>query len=631
MDSTDEKTLTSTLRPAHPTEQLHSVFGSYKAEWLQERIFDFFTAPEYLPELTTSRPCVLIGGRGTGKTTVLRGLSYEGQAAFCGTDMHAILSMPFFGFYYRVDSNKVSPFWGPELDRSGWIRVFGHYLNLVFATISLRFANWFEERTQTVLLAGDDLEAVCLSLHLPRCEGTTSLLKAIAKSQVVFEAYINNVADAPRPSLSLQGAPLEIIFAAFKRRNELRTKQFFFLIDEYENFFDYQQEVVNTLIKHCGETYTFKVGVKDLGWRSRSTLAGERLVSPADYARIDITDRLKDGVFERFALQVCQARLAHLTGFNLARIQDMLPNLSEEDEAIRLGVLERNQKLKRSLDVEALPIDLMNHLDALSPLEQYVALSLGGERRKSLEKLLIGSLANPREWVNTMNNYGHALLFAIRRNKPGIRKYYAGWSVFTQIAGSNIRYLLQLVDQSIVLHFAKGNEVLGSISPDVQTQAAQEVGKKNLLELDGLAVEGADLTRLLLGLGRVFEVMAADPVGHAPEVNNFRIAERPGQINPDVRKLLDAAVMHLALVRAHGNKLGEDAQTRDFDYALHPIFAPFFVYSYRRKRKLILSDDTIIGLVQEQKRVIREILRANNRAEETNLPEQAELFATYYG
>jgi hypothetical protein len=71
-------------------EALSSVFGSYKAEWLQERVFDFFTAPDYLPELLTARPCVLLGGRGTGKTTVLKGLSYEGQFAINGRNPSTI-------------------------------------------------------------------------------------------------------------------------------------------------------------------------------------------------------------------------------------------------------------------------------------------------------------------------------------------------------------------------------------------------------------------------------------------------------------------------------------------------------------------------------------------------------------
>jgi hypothetical protein len=64
-----------------PREQLSHLFGSYKAEWLKEQLFDLFTEPTYFPELQTARPCILVGGRGTGKTTVLRSLSYDGQFA----------------------------------------------------------------------------------------------------------------------------------------------------------------------------------------------------------------------------------------------------------------------------------------------------------------------------------------------------------------------------------------------------------------------------------------------------------------------------------------------------------------------------------------------------------------------
>jgi len=53
-------------------EKLNSLFGSYKAEWLRSKIFDLFAEPSYFPELKDNRPCVLEGGRGTGKTTVLR-------------------------------------------------------------------------------------------------------------------------------------------------------------------------------------------------------------------------------------------------------------------------------------------------------------------------------------------------------------------------------------------------------------------------------------------------------------------------------------------------------------------------------------------------------------------------------
>src|SRR5581483_4837293 len=88
---------------ASAEEQLSELFGSYKAEWLKGRVFQFFTAPDYLPELTTGRPCVLVGGRGTGKTTVLKGLSYEGQYVLTGGRAEQVSGWKYYGLYQRVN------------------------------------------------------------------------------------------------------------------------------------------------------------------------------------------------------------------------------------------------------------------------------------------------------------------------------------------------------------------------------------------------------------------------------------------------------------------------------------------------------------------------------------------------
>ena len=105
-------------------EQLSKLFGSYKAEWLKEDIFRLFEEPEYFPEFRTSRPCVLKGGRGTGKTTVLRGLSYDGQYALSGKNSSIIDAWDYIGLYHRVDTNRVTAFKGPELPESDWIHMF---------------------------------------------------------------------------------------------------------------------------------------------------------------------------------------------------------------------------------------------------------------------------------------------------------------------------------------------------------------------------------------------------------------------------------------------------------------------------------------------------------------------------
>jgi hypothetical protein len=206
--------------------------------------------------------------------------------------------------------------------------------------------------------------------------------------------------------------------------------------------------------------------------------------------------------------------------------------------------------------------------------------------------------------------------------------------VFTRLAASNIRYLLELVDQSLLLQLRRTGTLLNPVSPDDQTRAAQSVGKKNLSELEGVSVSGAQLTKLLLGLGRVFGQMAEDPVGHAPEINQFQLADEVSTDDPRspqarVSELLNSAVMHLALLRWPGTKPGDEGDTRSYDYAVHPIFSAFFVFSYRRKRKMTLNSQTILGLIENPRETIREILDRHNRTSEV-LPEQLGIFEAYF-
>ena len=142
-------------------ERRSRLFGSYKAEWLRERMFELFAEPSYFPELTGSSPCVLTGGRGTGKTTVLRCMSYEGQFALRNKAERSIPKWDYYGMYYRVNTNRVTAFKGPEIDAQRWQKTFAHYLNLVLCDLVVRFLQWYDVHApQTVTLTEDQCNII---------------------------------------------------------------------------------------------------------------------------------------------------------------------------------------------------------------------------------------------------------------------------------------------------------------------------------------------------------------------------------------------------------------------------------------------------------------------------------------
>ena len=407
--------------------RLADLFSGYRAEWLDERVFELFTEPSYFPQLTTSHPCFLEGGRGTGKTTVLRCLSYQGQAALRAAGSRGGEAWRFVGMYYRINTNRVRAFAGPELEAGTWVRMFAHYLNLELCQAVVGFLQWHgRERPDDPTIGEAALRSIGAALRLEKPRNLNALSEGLKLAKVAFEASVNNVADDEGlPFLSVQGGPIDALMREVKKLPQFSALPFFFLIDEYENLDGYQQRVANTLIKHCGELYSFKVGVRELGFRERSTLNQfEQLVAPADYRLINISQELK-GRFAEFAREVCEQRLRQVLGdgADVPKLEALLPELTAEKEAEVLGVLRAAEEVRQSLDGAGV-MGCQAWLERAHPLELFVLGCRAKAEKVSVVEKLGQALSEPDKWNEHYKNFRHAYLFAIRKGKGGIRKYF---------------------------------------------------------------------------------------------------------------------------------------------------------------------------------------------------------------
>ncbi|MCT2175835.1 ORC-CDC6 family AAA ATPase [Dietzia cinnamea] len=614
-------------------QRLNEVFGGLRAEYFRDEIYDLFATPTYWPELLTRRPCLLVGGRGTGKTTALRGLSYEGL----NYANEALSEWTHVGLYWRIDTNTVRAFRGASLPEEDWVRYFSHYINIVLAQLLVDFLRWAaESKADPVDLDSDELDRCCRALLIAPVAGDLrALASSLDNALIDFETAINNIGGAEKPNTSVLGRPITYMTRAMSADRRIGTKPIFFLVDEYENFEDYQQRVFNTLIKHAGDQgYTFKIGMKSMGHRERATTnPNEILVQPADYALIDIADRLKGEGFGTFAKSVCTGRLRRISD-DLGEIQSMeelLPSLSAEAEAEELGVSAKNKRLRERLEAAGADAEELAHFDEMPPLAAYMVEFWARAQESEELEVLRFAQRDAAAWGNRLNNYQHSAIYTLRRGRRGIRKYYAGWNTFVLLAAGNIRFLLELVNEALQEHLA-GHSLETPVGVDTQTKAAQAVGQRHVEQLQGLSAQGANLTRLVLSMGRVFQVMAAEPEGHTPEVSQFRMQGNMGEpYDQFAEEVITSAVMHLAVLRFPGDKMaGTSGETRDYDYQLHPIFAPFFVFSYRSKRRMEISSKDLYGLVRQPRSSIREVLERSRRTVPEDLPDQLSLFEEYF-
>lgn len=589
-------------------ERLNEMFGTYRAEWLNDKIFRFFAVPAYFAELKGNRPCVLQGGRGTGKTTVLRGMSYKGQWALCNNDIKKFDETDYIGIYIRFNTNHTHAFEGEGADKRQWQKIFAHYINLLVCKEILQFVDWHKRLSEHDTELGDRAcrqVATILAMN-GGIQNQQDLYDELELSMYRLQSAVNSIADGIHIPLSMQSEPINVLTQKLVELPQFEGKMFYIMLDEYENLTDDEQQVMNTYLKHNNKRYTFKIGVRELGWRVKHTLnPDELLTGTADYALIPIEDRFYNNpeLFNEFAKQVCEQRIQRLMDGEDKKysITEAFENLSYEDEAI-LQKVENTDYFK-----EVLAYMQEKHIvNDVSPLYLFTLGYWADTHASDIKDVVNEFLTNRNSWDQRYDNYKYHMLFKVSRGRgSGIKKYYAGWNTLLKMANGNIRYVLELVYHAYVSHLMSGKDFNEPITARTQTAAVKDVGQKILQDLEQEAKNGYKLARLVTNIGSFFNQLATDSDNTAPEINQFYIEDA---LTNEAEEFLKTGVMHMAFVRMQNNKNSGIGSTKDYMYSLHPCFSGYFVYSFRRKRKIVITCEDFLSFTIDQKKMINKVV-----------------------
>ena len=618
---------------------LASALSSNRTEELGFDVWDRFVIP---PELKINewrnvrKPRVIVGGRGCGKTMLLRYLSHE--SAFSRKRPTPDPStLEHIGIYWRADTQFVSLLEGRGQPEYLWRAAFGHLSALILGKELLRALESIAE-SRLQVITSDDLDRLDFSgLSTPQIELPRTLAELSAfldESLFDFEIWANTIDPESKPQLL--PAPLflkRLIDIIVQQLEPLRGVVFFAYIDEYENLTELQQQVVNTWLKHSEPPLIFNLAIKRNGFKTRRTLGEESIVATHDYRQVDLEDFDQNSEFRLLAAEILLLRFhnarVRLDAFNPELLRDpqavthrrtppyptqvfalarqLLPPWSKKglaQEVFGDGTLFRQleQRITKGLNQRDETILTSDHFlrpEHPTPAAVVVPALLARTRLPTkqivdeFDKHCAGEPNGFQERTEWLHNIFLASYLDLFSSLVRACPIYSGFDTYCCMAKGNIRHFLELCHKA----FATSNDSpQAGVSAKQQAEAACQVAASLLPEVRSFGRLGNNLHSFVLRLGRLFQWSQKRTSQSEPERTHFAIRDGEDAIDQNAKTLLAEAVKWSVLIEERETKSKSDTTPQVVDYVLNPIYAPYFHISYRKGRKLELTSSEFVIL-----------------------------------
>ncbi len=564
-------------------------------------------------ELFTSRtPIVMEGTRGTGKTMILKYLSYFVQKDFVQNEPVEIQLRYFkersLGVYFRYKADFCNMFCELDCAVQDKERIFKHYYELfIIRQILVILVDIYGEQGST------EAEAVLCSFFGIE-QRTLQELHAYVNAQIrQLDQIINSSGydyswkDKIMPLIGSGNMIIEFVRTINDLLQGWKDILFVILLDEYENLGMFQT-MVNTLIKQVDDTVnlTYRLGMRPAGMDNNNwtNVAGERLQVDRDF----LLRRLEYKTFKdykQFALDISRKRLESVEIYKeneLCDINDILgKNEDFDSEANSVVKGTKHFKLIKQHFTDEDMEEVIKELSCDEKLmEMYNILRVfrGEDYKKtgqlcrqyqelrSSRKLNTASGELYKYHQDYSNKYRVALLY-ILLTIYGERKSYYSVNTFLRLSSGSINDFISLcrnvfkhMDSSMLEELEKGE----NISARIQTYASVDTAEDQRRKVSMSNKYGREMYTFIDNMGSIFEEYHRDVAAKYPETNQFAFADENQIRNDDS---LNAYLVELinsgAIIRKQKRQLISVGKTRGSVYQLNRIYAPIYQYSYRTR------------------------------------------------
>ena len=627
-----------------------------RAEEFGYDLWEEYVIPPFFSKLDlvkSKKPKAIIGGRGCGKTMLLRYLSHQSMFSPLRKPITEE-SLTHIGLYWRVDTQISQAMHKRSIEEDVWHSAFGHLITLLIGIEVLKsmenlassdFPSWSTEQNEKLTFS--QVKNFDPSLPINFSELRIELRNRLQ----VFQSWLNNVRNAQIP-LFLPIDFLKVLTDEIITQNNIfKPVTYFVYLDEFENLLGYQQKIVNTWIKHSEMPLIFNIAMKRNAWEERSTVGKESLSHLHDYRQYDLEETYnEDGTFKLFAAEILLFRL-YKQGFtdlpvNIDDLRDPEKLLSRKNEEYKKILISKVEEMFPDVSHSELAKQIFTDKELFERLKSIIATALS--KRNSILKpedfliqdaarasvtcisLLYREKLTPEDILAELKNYidrkdnkfsgktdwignnfiGCLLLFYEPLNR--VCPFYAGFDTFCEMSHGNIRHLMELCYKTFIrASLQNTNETIteiNTVTPTHQAEAAKQASTIFLGEIRSFGNYGNQLHTFVLRIGALFHQAHKRLTQSEPEQNHFSI--KSGEhLNEEYAKFLSEAVKWSVLYEERSTKAKAGTRTDNVEYVLSPIYASYFKISYRKIRKLELSIEDlgflIDGKVEDYEKLIK--------------------------
>ena len=658
------QTITDRYDPKNP-------FDVVRAEDFGERLFEFYEPLEAVfKELTGidvegSRTVFLTGGRGTGKTMILKSLSFDMKLNEYNknrkkiTDYNPtkfIFDQKYYGIYLRFRSIEYDVFTNETLE------LFKPYLSIKIAERLFNLLNFF--KTYDALTDKEEFKLCSFFQESIRIDKKISLNtisdvikyindELLLKMEYFFEKSAYLSLNEIKKEISL---PLVLSNKIFFELSEIlfsipkfRGKKLFILFDELEFLKEEHQRYIFELIRGSDETpVIFKIGSRYLPSEMKVGNSDQFLQEPHDVRIINITDILnsaesislknKYGYLIKNILNIRIKKSEYFEKKGINNIEQLLPTLSPIEEALmvvdkKIRHWSRFKKEIKDLKEDEKYIIIKNLQYEKNPLIEKLNMLLyyRGLSSTEINKMMNGYLKNNNKKYKLLydkNEYN--LLFQLC-NDYRVEKKYVGIDAIVYLSSGIIRNAIEMCNQILNIAYSYGHGDDGQTEIDYRYQDLGIKRFSRLLFDDvaripgnlGLAVQD-----FINQIGEIFRALHIQDIFLSePEPTHFETEYL--EISGDAKKVFDAALRYSFLQKKPPMKSKQTGDVRRDDFVLNRAFAPLFGISYRVRGRTYISSKNISNLItyskNQKNRIRRMIIRSKLSHREISSKRQSTL------